>query len=355
VYLENMPSPTEYKWFQELRVHLGSEGFTGKTCVVTGANTGIGKQTALCLALLGGDVVMACRSAEKANVAIADIRKYLDADGGGRVRYMPLDLNDLKSVKAFASSFRDTIGRLDLLVNNAGINSMGKTGQMTADGFEQCYGINFLGHFLLTRLLLDCLAAGAKESQSPSRVVNLSSVMHRSVANNVDFELQAKQSTGANYSVSKLAMICFSREINRLPLWKTKNIMAVSCNPGAVNSDIWRTVQGFQKRVLQYALDYAFLDVVQGCASTVYAAASPDVRPNDYIIPYYPPCSSLESSCCFGLVSAETVSSVFEYVGPFWGPQKGLPSALSASDANARSLWETSSRLVAHWLDDDAS
>ncbi|KAJ0064036.1 hypothetical protein NL108_017641 [Boleophthalmus pectinirostris] len=139
----------------------------GKTAIVTGSNTGIGKATALCLAKRGARVILACRSKERAEAAVYDIRKE---SGNQQVLFMPLDLSSLQSVRDFAQTFLKTEPRLDFLINNAGVIGAGRT----QDGFGMEFGVNHMGHFLLTLLLLDRLKQCA-----PSRIVTVTSLLHR--------------------------------------------------------------------------------------------------------------------------------------------------------------------------------
>ena len=140
----------------------------GKTCIVTGSNTGIGKETALDFAQRGARVILACRDLNRANKAAEEIRK---STGNGNVIVQSLDLASLESVRKFADHFNRTEERLDILVNNAAV--MASPRWETKDGFEMQFGVNHLGHFLLTNLLLNKLKAS-----SPSRIVNVSALAY---------------------------------------------------------------------------------------------------------------------------------------------------------------------------------
>ena len=140
----------------------------GKVVVVTGANSGIGKETAVGLASTGATTVLACRHLEKANAAAAEVK---ERSGNDDVHVVALDLADLASVRECAATIDESWGRLDVLVNNAG--GVWTERQTTAQGFEQTFGVNHLGHFYLTLLLLDRLVASA-----PSRVVNISGLLY---------------------------------------------------------------------------------------------------------------------------------------------------------------------------------
>ncbi|XP_035288516.1 dehydrogenase/reductase SDR family member 13-like isoform X3 [Anguilla anguilla] len=181
----------------------------GKTAIVTGANTGIGKATALELAKRGARVILACRSQERAEAAIRDIKRE---SGNAEVVYMQLDLASLQSVRSFAETFLKTEPRLDLLINNAGLLVEGKT----EDGFGMIFGVNHLGHFLLTLLLLERL----KECGS-SRVINVSSKGY--TFGTVDFNyLSTHKELGVGgsgyrlfklYCHSKLCNVLFTHEL----------------------------------------------------------------------------------------------------------------------------------------------
>ncbi|XP_038607608.1 retinol dehydrogenase 13 isoform X2 [Tachyglossus aculeatus] len=179
----------------------------GKTVVVTGANTGIGKETALELAKRGGRIIMACRDMGKCEAAAKEIRGET-LSHSVYARY--LDLASLKSVREFAERINQEEERVDILINNAAV--MRCPYWKTEDGFEMQFGVNHLGHFLLTNLLLEKM----KASES-ARIINVSSLAH--VAGTVDFDdlnwEKKKFNTKAAYCQSKLANVLFSRELAR--------------------------------------------------------------------------------------------------------------------------------------------
>ena len=176
---------------------------SGRTFLITGANTGIGLATAAGLAKRGGRVFVACRSADKGRAAVAGISAE---SGNDAVAFLPLDLADLASVRACAQEFLARGEPLHVLINNAGV---GGARGLTKDGFELTFGINHLGHFALTTALLDCLAASA-----PARVVTVSSDAHYQ-APGIDFEAVRRPTasrTGLReYAVSKLGKVLFSQ------------------------------------------------------------------------------------------------------------------------------------------------
>ena len=200
---------------------------TGRTILITGANAGIGKETAVALATMGADVVMACRSRAKGEEAMAEVRAR---SGSDRVELGDLDLASLASVRTFAGDFLAAHDRLDVLVNNAG--GITDRWTATADGFEQMFGVNHLGHFLLTDLLRDRLVESA-----PARVVVVSSVAHRYAIGGIRFDdLQSERrfSSFPVYGRSKLANLLFTVELaDRLaPHGVTVNAV----HPGSINS-----------------------------------------------------------------------------------------------------------------------
>src|SRR5215467_4608124 len=180
---------------------------SGRTFLITGANTGIGRATAADLAGRGGRVYLACRSAQKGRDAAAAIAA---ATGNEAVTFLPLDLADLASVRTCAEQFLARGEPLHVLINNGGV--AGRRG-ITADGFELAFGVNHLGHFALTNALLDCLAASA-----PARVVNVSSDSHYA-ARGIDFEALRRPERGLTglhgYAVSKLSNVLYSAELGR--------------------------------------------------------------------------------------------------------------------------------------------
>ncbi|XP_017345620.1 dehydrogenase/reductase SDR family member 13a.3 isoform X1 [Ictalurus punctatus] len=238
----------------------------GKTAVVTGANTGIGKATALDLARRGARVILACRNKEKAEAAVYDIRRE---SGNTAVLFMHLDLASLKSVRDFAETFLKTEPRLDLLINNAGLMLAGRT----EDGFGMMFGVNHLGHFLLTLLLLDRLKASGQ-----SRIINVSSKLHR--MGSVDFNTLNTHKdvvTGQSlwhcfmaYCHSKLCNVLFTRELaNRL---EGSSVTCYSLHPGVVATEIGRNIN-LCMRLLQMIFSKLFFLTPEGGAQTTLHCA----------------------------------------------------------------------------------
>jgi NAD(P)-dependent dehydrogenase (short-subunit alcohol dehydrogenase family) len=182
-----------------------------KTALVTGANTGIGRVTALALAQAGNHVVLAGRSKERTQPVLSEIESR-----GGAASFLALDLGDLDSVRACAAAFVATGRPLHLLVNNAGL--AGQHG-LTKQGFELAFGTNHLGHFLLTQLLLPTMRESTQPTQDHKpRIVNVSSESHYR-AKGIDFgvlQQHTKSTTGLpEYEVSKLANVLFAKELCR--------------------------------------------------------------------------------------------------------------------------------------------
>ncbi|KAI1893390.1 hypothetical protein AGOR_G00123240 [Albula goreensis] len=245
----------------------------GKTVIITGGNTGIGKTTALDLARRGARVILACRSKQRAEAAVNDIRRE---SGNNEVVYMQLDLASLKSVCSFAETFLKTEPRLDLLINNAGLYMQGKT----EDGLGMMLGVNHIGHFLLTNLLLDRL----KEC-GPSRVVIVSSVAHR--FGSIDFNcLNFNKALGVGesfmdtmkiYSHSKLCNALFAHELaKRL---QGTNVTCYSLHPGAINSELARNASSLVLALIKPITMLFFKDVEAGAQTTLHCALQEGIEP----------------------------------------------------------------------------
>ena len=242
---------------------VNSGELSGRTFLITGANTGIGLATATGLAERGGRVFVACRSAEKGRAAVARISAET---GNEAVAFLPLDLSDLASVRACADEFLGRGEPLHVLINNAGV---GGARGLTKDGFELTFGINHLGHFALTAALLDCLAASA-----PARVVTVSSDAHYQ-APGIDFEAVRRPTvsrTGLReYAVSKLGNVLFSQELARRA--GERGITAYALHPGVVASDIWRRIPWPVRPLMKLRM----LSTEQGAATSLYCATAPEL------------------------------------------------------------------------------
>ena len=202
---------------------------TGRVALVTGANSGIGFETAAALADHGAHVVLACRNREKARRALDELENDLE---GASLEILSLDLSDLYSVRAAAAQFLSEHARLDLLINNAGV--MGTPYRQTADGFELQMATNHLGHFALTGLLLDRLITSGR-----SRVVTVSSQMHRfSHLVLDDVAGERVRNTWLNYGTSKLANLLFTAELSRRLGAAGLPTTAVAAHPGWTRSNL---------------------------------------------------------------------------------------------------------------------
>ncbi len=248
---------------------------SGRCVLVTGANSGIGYETARILAAHGARVLMACRNEQKAEAAILRIRNlHHDAE----ISFVPLDLSSLASVRVAAAEVMAAEPRLDVLVNNAGVMALPR--RETADGFEMQFGVNHLGHFALTGHLLPLLLATPS-----SRVVSVSSMGHR--MGKVDFDnLQGERTYGRwrQYGLSKVANLLFAFELQRRLSMARSATISVACHPGGSVTELSRDagplmklVDPLARRVMQSA--------AMGALPTVRAAVDPDVHGGQYFGP----------------------------------------------------------------------
>lgn len=302
-----------------------------RTAIVTGSNTGVGRETALALAS-SFHVILACRSEVRGKEAADWI---LDKSPCASVQVMPLDLSDFGSVVAFAKRIRaEVTGGVSVLVLNAGVGGMAIVQQAAAEGDDFIFKVNFVSHFLLTLLLQEDLAKAA-----PSRVVCLSSVMHRFGKTDFADALKYSSSRRSNtYATSKLAMAVLAAEICRR--WSsTHGISGIAVNPGAVNSDIWYRGQlptWLQDYLVRPTFTALFLDSRQGSATSVAAATDPQhegATPGLYLSPYRsPPFMPLP----------------FDLYGPFAGARKCRPHPAVTDEGEGAKLWRvTTERLQA--------
>jgi len=241
----------------------------GKVCLVTGANSGIGKETALGLAKMGATVVMVCRDKQRGEAARIEIRRE---SGNDSVDLMLADLSSQAQIRKLAKEFKDRYQRLDVLINNAGIG-LAKRKENT-DGIEMTFAVNHLACFLLTNLLLERLKASA-----PSRVVNVSSFAH-SWINKINFEdLQGKQKFPPMqiYAQSKLAILMFSYELARRLAGTGVTVNAV--NPGMVKTNLGHEVTGplITVRRLIFS-NFLAITPEEGAQTSIYLASSPEVE-----------------------------------------------------------------------------
>ncbi len=243
----------------------------GKTVVVTGANSGIGFETAAALASMGARVLVTARNADKGRAAVAAITQQLH--GEGQVQLVVFDLADLSSVRRGAAEILEQAPRLDVLVNNAGLVLSERA--ETVDGFEATFATNHLGPFLLTNLLLERLQAS-----SPSRVVNVASTAHTAARKGIPFDdLQStKHYRGMRvYGQSKLANMLFTLELARRE--KGHGVTANSLHPGTVRTGYGAggDARGFLAFGIKIASPF-FLSPAKGARTSVYLASSPEVE-----------------------------------------------------------------------------
>ncbi|XP_036264512.1 dehydrogenase/reductase SDR family member 13 [Pipistrellus kuhlii] len=247
----------------------GGGSLRGRTAVVTGANSGIGKMTALELARRGARVVLACRSRERGEAAAFDLRQE---SGNNEVIFMALDLASLASVRSFATAFLRSEPRLDILIHNAGISSCGQT----REPFNLLLRVNHIGPFLLTHLLLPRLKAC-----TPSRVVVVASAAHR--RGRLDFARLDRPVVGWQqelraYADSKLANVLFAREL--ATQLEGTGVTCYAAHPGPVNSDLFlRHVPGWLRPLL-HPLAWLVLRTPGGGAQTpLYCALQEGIEP----------------------------------------------------------------------------
>ena len=271
----------------------------GRTMIVTGANTGLGRVTAEDLCRRGARVHLAGRSEEKTRPVVEALRAT-----GGDAEFMALDLADLASVRAAAEAFLASGESLHVLVNNAGI--AGARG-LTKQGFELTFGTNHLGPFLFTQLLLPRLRESA-----PARIVNVSSRGHYR-APGIDWEALRRPTASATgfpeYCVSKLCNVLFTKELARGKAGA--GVHSYALHPGGVASDVWREVPWGIRHVMKLFM----LTNEEGARTQLWCATSPDVAEHD---------------------------------GRYYDDRKEKkPAALADDAALARTLWEKSEAWTA--------
>jgi NAD(P)-dependent dehydrogenase (short-subunit alcohol dehydrogenase family) len=249
----------------------------GRTAIVTGANAGLGYETTIGLAKKGMTVIMACRNMEKAKQAKSNILDELrDAD----LETMQLDLASLASVRSFTESLREKYDTLDLLVNNAGV--MIPPYSTTEDGFELQLGVNHLGHFLLTSLLIDRIP-----DTPESRIVSLSSIAHRRGEIHFDdLQWEKSYSKQGAYNQSKLACLLFADELDRRLRAEGKKKLSVCAHPGVSPTELSRHMPSLLYTFLRYTLaPFLTHPPNEGAMSTLQAALGENVKGGDYYGP----------------------------------------------------------------------
>ncbi|OBA63916.1 short-chain dehydrogenase [Mycobacterium sp. 1100029.7] len=249
---------------------------SGRVAVITGANTGLGYETAAALAEHGAHVVLAVRNLDKGKDAAARITaRSPHAD----VALQELDLTSLASIRAAAEELRSAHDRIDLLINNAGVMWTPKS--TTADGFELQFGTNHLGHFALTGLLLDRLLPVAG-----SRVVTVSSIGHRLLADIHFDDLQWERSYNrvAAYGQAKLANLLFTYELQRR-LAPQGTTIAAAAHPGGSRTELTRNLPPLLERIATPVFGLMSQDAADGALPTLRAATDPGVLGGQYYGP----------------------------------------------------------------------
>lgn len=254
----------------------------GRIAVITGANSGLGLETALALAGAGATVLLACRNPARAATALD---RVADVATGDAPRTVALDLADLDSVAAAAEKVAASIDHLDVLVNNAGIMAVPKT--TTAQGFESQFGVNHLGHYALAGHLLPTLLA----APAP-RVVSIASGAHRLGRMHWDdLDATHRYHGWSRYGQSKLANLLFSAELNRLAAVHDTMLIGVAAHPGYAATSLTHNGLGGggRRRIMDQLTRVGDLLFAQsasdGARPQIYAATSPDVVGNDYYGP----------------------------------------------------------------------
>mmetsp|Transcript_21110 Transcript_21110/g.43200 ORF Transcript_21110/g.43200 Transcript_21110/m.43200 type:complete len:391 (-) Transcript_21110:2265-3437(-) len=322
---------------------------TRKVCIVTGSNTGIGFETSKALVERGYEVVLACRSRDKAVKAVESINTCAGSSNtgganrsttcstsssqcGGRAVFLhPLDLSSFESVRSFAKAIQERYDSIDVLVNNAGLNTSGNS----ENNLDLCFQANHLGHFLLTSELMDALLR-----DGGGRVINLSSVMHHYAdgdgsPHSYDYWKRVAQYDDSRkhsaYTPSKLAALLFTLELNRR--YGDKGLQSIAVNPGAVSSDIWRNTP----RWLVAIFKLVYLTCRQGSTTSVAAATCDFPKDVTYLQPYWLP--------SFMKVAFPPMEMLGPYVG-YRVTEPRFPADGEGGLVTARHLWEASEELA---------
>jgi NAD(P)-dependent dehydrogenase (short-subunit alcohol dehydrogenase family) len=265
----------------DLWIEQNIPDLTGKVALITGANSGLGFEAAKILAAKGPHIVLAARDVEKGNRAAGEIKRAVAA---ASLEVLPLDLASLDSIRRFAEAFSAAHGRLDMLINNAGVMAIPR--RVTADGFEMQLGTNHLGHFALTGPLLPLILKAPN-----ARIVTVSSGAHTFGKINFD-DLQSERSYNkwGAYGQSKLANLLFAYELQRRLEAAGNGVISVAAHPGYASTNLQAVgpqMEGSKlgARTMSAANRVLAQSAAMGALPEVYAATSPDVRGGDYIGP----------------------------------------------------------------------
>lgn len=283
-----------------------SPDMTGRVCLITGANSGIGKAATVALARMGATIVMVCRNKEKGEAAQADIKQK---SGSSKVELMLADLSSQAAIRQLARDFKSKYNRLDVLLNNAG--GMYSPRKTSVDGLELTFALNHLAYFLLTNLLLDELKAAGTPTQM-ARIINVSSAAHYNGTIHFD-DLQMKRhySEWKAYTQSKLANVMFTYELSRR--MQGENVTVNAVHPGIVRSGFAKGNFSFYSIALRLTRPFQ-ISPEQGAITLVYLASSPKVE---------------------------------SITGEYFTDKKSIAtSAISYHDEAAGMLWDESARLT---------
>jgi len=274
----------------------------GKTCLITGATSGIGKETAVALGKLGANIVFTARDEEKGKITKKEL---IDRSGNGNIEFLYCDLSSLQSVKDCSDNFRSGHNRLDVLINDAG--TWERERKLSKDGIELTFAVNHLAHFLLTNLLLDRLKVSA-----PSRVIGLSSGLHGGTINFDDIGFEKNFRGLKAYRQSKLAVLLFIKELARR--LQGTSVTANCVMPGIVDTGLSRNSGIVSRGVFKLIAT----SPAKGARTSIYLASSPDV---------------------------EKIS------GEYFIKKKIAKSSKESNDPLlAERLWEVSTKYVEKWL-----
>ncbi len=270
---------------------------SGRVCIVTGANSGIGRATALGLAKLGARVVMVCRDRNKGEAAQAEIKAH---SGNSPVDLLIADLSSQRAIRQLAQDLKANYRQLHVLVNNAGLYLNRRT--LTVDGLETTFAVNHLASFLLTNLLLEALKASA-----PARVVNIASSAHTSTLDFDNLQGEKRYNGMQAYSASKLCNILFTYELARR--LQGTGVTANCLHPGVVRTGLQRDLPAPFRIMRQF-----FATPEKGAETSIYLASSPEV---------------------------ERVNGKY-----FADKKEAMPSNVPADEAIAQRLWQVSAELT---------
>ena len=247
----------------------------GKICIITGSNSGIGKETAKCLAKMGAHVVMVVRCQERGEKARLEIVKQT---GNNSIDLMICDLSSMDSIRRFAEEFKSKYNRLDVLINNAG--AMFNKRDVTPEGFEHTLAVNYLGPFLLTYELLDLL-----KSSAPSRIINVSSGLAKNGKVDLDDLQSEKNYSGTKayarvrapvYANTKLMLMMFTYELaKRL---KGTGVTANVLMPGFVATNLGKNSGSLSSSIMFKMVRPMQVNAKKGAETSVYLASSDDVK-----------------------------------------------------------------------------